>query len=121
MGFDLFIGLHLHMCDETGKPYYFGKNIEKKYDISEIMVPKQFHKYLQLRGHFLHAYTRHFNQENRFEVDVGEFLEGFPKWKEVKSDSSYDDYWTKEDHLAFKALLKWCEEQACYFNVSWSY
>ncbi len=121
MGFDLFIGIKFNMCPHTGKPYYYGKDVQKMYDISEIVVPTEFRDYLQLRGHFLHAYTRDFNQENRFEVEVGEFLDGFPKWTEVKSDPMYDDYWTKQNHLTFKSLLKWCQEQQCIFNVSWSY
>jgi hypothetical protein len=122
MGFDLSFDLLLHMCDETGKPFYYSrKKFEKLYDISGIIVPQHLRGSLQLRGHFLHIYTRAFNADERFSVEVDEFLDSFPSWEDVESDSCYDDYWTEKDHKNFKELLEWCVKQDMYFRVTWSY
>jgi len=122
MGFDLHIKLVLHMCPDTGKPFYYNKDdFRKMYDISEINVPEEYRKYLVIRGHFLHVYTRVFNEEDRFEVDTSEFLDEFPSWKITRADDKYDDYWTEQDHRSFKALLKWTVQQPAFFVVSWSY
>ena len=126
MGFDLFITLKLHMCDGTGKPYYYDKDFSKNYDISAIVVPEHLRKYLQQRGKYLHAYTDKFNREDRFDVDIDEFLEEFPLWQQVVADEAYDKYecyyyWDEEDHKKFKELLDWCSQQRCYFSLDWSY
>lgn len=122
MGFDLFIHLKLTMCENTGKPYYFDKSLVKKYDYPEINIPEELRKYLYGRGHFFHAYVDPIeDQDIGFEVDVCEFLDSFPDWKEVTEHDRYDDYWTEEDHNNFKALLECLESLPYPFSVSWSY
>jgi hypothetical protein len=123
MGFDLYVQLVLNMCPNEGKPYYYSRDDFKKlYDISPIVVPTHLRKYVELRGHFLHAYTRHFNEQDRFVVEVCEFLEDFPSWEDVVADDSYSIYdWEEKDHTLFKELLEWCQAQNVFFNVNWSY
>jgi hypothetical protein len=122
MGFDLCVDVTFHMCHVEGKPFYYSKgDMRKIYDISIMVVPEHLRKALQLRGHFLFAYTDHFNAMERFNVDANEFLEYFPSWENVLASDMYDDYWTEEDHNRFNELLKWCVNQDVYFQVSWSY
>lgn len=120
MGFYVTIELKLHICETTGKPFYYSKKENKRiYDIASILIPEEFRKSVQLRGSYLHAYTDVFEQDDNSEVEVSEFLEFFPKWKEVKAYSSYDDTWNFEDHKNFKEFLKWCKTQDVCFYVSW--
>ena len=122
MGFDLFIHHKLMMCDITGKPYYFGENLEKVYEFPEFKLPEKLVEYLQGRGRFFHAYTDRFEEAGvGFEVDVCEFLDQFPDWEEVQGHEQYDEFWTKEDHENFKELLECLESLPCPFSVSWSY
>lgn len=125
MGFDIYVYMTLKMCPKSGRPYYYGKNFEAVYDLPDIIVPEKMCEYLEGRGKIFHAYTEIFNNENRFDVDVEEFLESYPDWDDVKESSYYDKddtYWLREDHLGFKRLLEWCRDQhGVFFRVSWSY
>ena len=122
MGFDMNVMMELFMCPATGSPYYYTKNFEKVYDLSNlIVVPEDLRNYLNGRGHIFHAYTDYFDARDVSDVSVEEFLEQFPKWKEVKKSGYYEpDYdWSQEDHKTFKKLLKWCCKQDVNFKVSW--
>lgn len=124
MGFDINIYMSLNMCPKTGKPFIYGKNFERIYELPEIVVPEKMCEYLEGRGHLFHAYTETFNEENRYDVGVDEFLEEYPDWVSVQEHLSYEeakDYWSFEDHEGFKRLLEWCAEQKVGFRVSWSY
>jgi len=128
MGFDLFIHMTLHMCPETGKPYYYGYNYEKHsdkmYELPTVNIPEELRKYLYGRGHHFHVYTDKFNRKDIFEVSVETFLERFPSWKRFEDSDYFEDDpegWTREDHKNFKKLLKFLSEQSIGFTVSWSY
>lgn len=128
MGFDINVMMTMYTCPESGKPYYLkwskeAKNYEKRYDLPDIIVPEKMCKYLVGRGHHFHAYTSHFNELERYDVTVEEFLEQYPSWDELVDDPSYEDEcgWFEEDHEGFKRVLEWCTQQCVSFRVSWSY
>ena len=121
MGFDLNIEMCLHMCPDTGKPYYYGKNFEKVYEIPSLEIPNELKPYLEQRGHYLHAYTFGWNEEEIYSTDLESFLEEFPDWEDVVDHPSYDEYWTEEDHNKFKKLLIILSACRASFRVSWSY
>lgn len=121
MGFDINIEMVLFMCPETGKPYHYGKGLEHVYEIPTLNPPKELIRYFRERGHVFHAYTEFFNQEEKYNVYVEQFLEEYPCWDDVKEHSCYDDYWTEKDHNNFKKLLEWCLEQPVTFRITWSY
>ena len=124
MGFDLFIHMSLMMDEGTGKPYYFGKNLEKMYDLPTVDIPEELKKYLYGRGSHFHVYTDKFNRKNIYHVDLNTFLEKYPSWKRFTESDYYDpedNYWTREDHKNFKKLLEFLQSSECHFTVSWSY
>ncbi len=114
----------MHLCPVTGKAFvyhYENKKTVKKYDIQDIQIPEKYRRFVELRGHFLHAYTDEFNFSDIFETRVYNLLEEFPAWEEVTKYEFEDDYWSEEDHNTFKEALKWFSEQPYTFNASWSY
>ena len=124
MGFDLYIHMTLLMDETTGKPYYYGKNSEKIYELPTFEIPEELRKYLYGRGHYFHVHTDKFNRKDIFEVNVSTFLEKYPSWRRfVESDYYDEDYmdWTREDHKNFKKLLEFLADQPVGFTVSWSY
>lgn len=123
MGFDLFIYLKLMMCPETGKPFYFGPNLEKVYTLPECTIPEDLRPYLQGRGHFFFAYIENLDTYASSETDVETFLEYYPSWEEVKQHSSFEEdiSWGKKDHIKFKELLEFLAKQAGSYSVSWSW
>lgn len=122
MGFDLSIDMCLGMCTTTGKPYSYDKDFKKCYDIPSVEIPEELRKYLEQRGPYLHIYTSHFNEQDRYDVNVNEFLEEFPSWEDVLAHPNYDEeYWTEEEHTTFLKLLKLCAKSTVSFRVSWSY
>lgn len=125
MGFDITVSIMLHLCPETGKPYYYGSSGDghgtKIYGLPPIEVPKDLRMYLIGRGHHFHAYTEYFNEMEQYDVDVEEFLLHYPSWEEVVENVNYDEEWTKEDHEGFENLLAWCSGQSYMYRVSWSY
>ncbi len=124
MGFDLFIHMNLMMDDGTGKPFYYGKNAEKIYELPVVEIPEELRKYLYGRGHFFHVYTDKFNRKDIFQVSVSAFLERYPSWRKFQDSDYYDEEhpdWTHDDHKNFKKLLKLLEETTPGFSVSWSY
>lgn len=121
MGFDLYIHLNLLICPKTGKPYYFDHNLEKIYDLPDFIIPKHLRPYLQGRGPQFHVYLQNLNTEGQTEVDLEEFLENYPEWKEVFNDEAYDNTWTQEDHNTFADLLEYLHTLSYPFRISWSY
>lgn len=130
MGFDLCFQMCLHLCNETGKPFYYGRNpetnqIEKIYGVPEVEIPKKLRSSLVLRGHFLHVYTDYFNENDVFDVSVNVFQEHFPSWDEFLDSNYYSDddpdAWTEKDHRNLKKLVKFLCKQPFPFAVSWSY
>jgi hypothetical protein len=126
MGFDIQIMMMMYMCPATGKPYTLKRNketktIEKCYELPDLIVPETMQKYLEGRGHHFHVYTANFDEDQRCSVDVYEFLDDYPFWRDVKESPSYDSSWSKEDHRGFKRLLKWCCKQEVTFQITWSY
>jgi hypothetical protein len=124
MGFDLFIHMTLLMDHATGKPFYYGKGIEKIYELPTVNIPEELQKYLYGRGHHFHVYTEKFNRKDIFEVNVRTFLERFPSWRRFEESDYYEDDpngWTREDHKNFKKLLNLLADLPIGFTVSWSY
>lgn len=121
MGFDLYIQLKMMMCPETGKPFYYGKNFEKVYEVPEFTIPEPLRKYLVGRGRHFFPYIHPLNARDRMEADLEEFLENYPEWREVVEDEYYDESWTMEDHDTFADLLEYLHTLPCSFSVSWSY
>lgn len=129
MGFDINIEMVLHMCNKTGKPYYYNYSKEigltRMYEIPSIEVPEHLRKYLVGRGTFFHAYTESFNLQDIYQTSADQFLEDYPSWTEITTHDSFSehtlDYWKEDDHIKFKELLKWCVAQGISFQVSWSY
>jgi hypothetical protein len=123
MGFDLFIYLKCMMCPQKGKPYYYGPNLEKIYELPDFTIPEALRPYLQGRGHQFHAYLQGLNIDDQTEVDLDTFLECYPSWEDVEAHNSYEETmgWEKEDHEQFKALLESLHFLQCPFSVSWSY
>lgn len=121
MGFDLYIYLKLMMCPLKGKPFYYGKNLEKIYEIPEFTVPEHLRHYLVGRGSHFFAYLRFLDYSERTDVDLEEFLENYPEWREVQQDDSYDEDWTQENHNTFAELLEYLYELPCPFSICWSY
>ena len=129
MGFDLTVECALHVCEKTGKLFYYGNdstgNFVRVYDPINIEVPEEHRAEMVQRGRILHVYTDEFNDRDIFNVDIWDFLENFPSWKAVrdwmsKYEWSLDD-WNEEKHKKFKAALEWCSTTQFPFRVSWSY
>lgn len=124
MGFDINVMMTMYMCNQTGKPYYYGKGLEKIYELPSLTIPKDLVPYITERGSIFHAYTEYFNDQERYDVNVEEFLDHYPSWDDVQNHSSYEgceDWWTKDYHSKFEELLTWCTQQCVSFRVSWSY
>jgi hypothetical protein len=130
MGFDLCFLVNLHLCNETGKPFYYGTNpetnrMDKLYGIPEVEIPKELRKSLVLRGHFLHVYTDFFNENDLYDVSVSAFQEHFPTWDEFAESEYYTDddpdAWTEKDHKNLKKLVSFLCKQPIPYTVSWSY
>jgi hypothetical protein len=129
MGFDFAIQLSVSICDETGKPYYYGKDPEtnrfrKIYALPDVIVPEEHRRFLKQRGGIYHIYTQYFNEYDIYQVDIHTFLRQFPKWETVKEHdlySSHEDYWNEDEHAALLGALHWFAIQGESYSVSWSY
>ncbi len=116
--------MSLMMDEGTGKPFYFGKDLQKIYELPSIDIPQELKKYLYGRGSHFHVYTDKFNRKNIYHVSLETFLDKYPSWKRFKESDYYDEEhldWTRDDHKNFKKLLQFLEEQPVQFTVSWSY
>lgn len=126
MGFDFVIQLCFSLCSKTGKPFIYKLDtLEKDYKLPEIVIPEEYRRFLQMRGHFLHIYTDELNEDDMFSTDIQDLLEYFPSWKEITENPEYsedlDDYWTEKDHDEFRVALEWFADQPYHFRASWSY
>jgi hypothetical protein len=128
MGFDISISLDLQMCEKTGRPYAWGPNLERIYDIvlADFIIPAELRQYARGRGSIFYVYTNYFNERDMCTASTDMFQEEFPSWTDVEESKEYKDYspsdWSEEDHDNFKALLEWCSKHwGASFRVSWSY
>jgi hypothetical protein len=116
----------LMMCPITGRPYSFGHDGEKVYEVPSISIPEHLRSYLQGRGRCYQPYVEEFNAEDLFDVSVDTFLESYPEWdkvleyKELK-DLPYSSDWTQYDHKMFQELLEYLVKLPVSFRVCWSY
>lgn len=122
MGFDFFIEVRFGLCRETGKPYYYNENLTKNYDLSSMVVPEKYRRFLQMRGHLYYYYTQDVVNNETYHAYVGELLELFPSWEDITSKEDLEGYeWTETDHNDFKEALEWFTEQNQSYYASWSY
>jgi len=127
MGFDLTIHANLTICSDTGKPYFYIDNGHispsmRIYDLSKLAVPKEYRRFLNMRGGIFHAYTSCvFEDNNITNVSVYEFLEKYPSWTDVKAYDTDCMYWTEKDHDEFKAALEWFNNDCITYRIDWSY
>lgn len=130
MGFDINVSLDLQMCADTGRPYVWGPKFEKIYDINlaNYTIPEELRRYAVGRGSIFYVYTKHFNEQDTYNVTTDMFLDEYPSWNTVMESDVYKNYyyydndWTEENHNGFKALLEWCaRNNGASFRVSWSY
>ena len=124
MGFDLNIRADLGICSDTGKPYFFINDGSRMliYDLSKLVVPKEYRRFLNQRGGIFHAYTTNvFEDENITDVSVYEFLEKYPSWEAVKEYDEECTYWTEKDHNEFKKALEWFNKDCIQYRIYWSY
>jgi len=127
MGFDLTIHAVFLLCSDTGKPYCFNldnnKRLIKSYDLSVADVPAAHRRMMKLRGGILHAYTtKVFDDYATLDMSVSDFLDKFPTWDEVHNHDPDCDYWTEKDHNEFKTALEWLNENNfVQYRVHWSY
>lgn len=128
MGFDINISLEFQICNTTGRPFVWGPNCEKLYDIvlADYTIPPELSQYARGRGGIFYEYTAPFNARDVYSTDVDTFLEEYPSWEAVSSSDMYiENYdpsgWSEEDHNGFKALLEWCIKKGVSYRISWSY
>ena len=127
MGFDLNIHANLMICSDTGKPYYYAADVRSSfmriYDLSKLVVPKTYRRFLNQRGGIFHAYTTNvFEDYNTLDVSIAEFLEKYPSWTAVKAfDEECNIYWTEKDHNEFKEALEWFNKDCIQYRINWSY
>ena len=124
MGFDLNIRADIAICSDTGKPYFFINDGSRMliYDLSKLVVPKEYRRFLNQRGGIFHAYTTNvFEDENITNVSVYEFLEKYPSWEAVKEYDEECTYWTEKDHDEFKKALEWFNKDCVQYRINWSY
>ena len=120
MGFDMNITCALNMCLETGKPYILSKNMQRIYDLSQIVVvPQEHRKYMQLCGSVFYEYIQSFGNDETI-VDASAFFERFPSWDDVKLDET-NGTWTPSDHNKFYTAMQWFANAEVNYLVSWSY
>jgi hypothetical protein len=124
MGFDLNIHADLLICSDTGKPYFYIPDGSRMriYDLSKLVVPKEYRRFLNQRGSIFHAYTTCVFENNDItSVSVYEFLEKYPSWEDVKTYDEECNYWTEKDHNEFKAALEWFNHDYIHYRIDWSY
>jgi hypothetical protein len=128
MGFDMAITCGLNMCTQTGRPFFYGADMEKVFDLSQIReVPPEYRRFMVMKGDVFYEYTRSFGKSENI-VDAAAFLDGFPPWEEVELDLDLDrdstEQWTLLDHDKFHAAICWfanANSADANYLVSWSY
>jgi hypothetical protein len=124
MGFDLNISTDLMICSDTGKPYFYIPDGSRMriYDLSKLVVPNTYRRFLNQRGSIFHAYTTCvFENDDITNVSVYEFLEKYPSWTDVKTYDEECTYWTEKDHNEFKTALEWFNKDCIQYRINWSY
>jgi len=126
MGFDLNIHADLMICSDTGKPYYYSddnrSSFTRIYDLSKLIVPKDYRRFLNQRGLIFHAYTTNvFENYNIIDVSITDFLKKYPSWENVKKFDEECIYWTEKDHDEFKKALEWFSNDCIQYRICWSY
>ena len=115
------------ICSDTGKPYYYAADVRSSfmriYDLSKLVVPKTYRRFLNQRGGIFHAYTTNvFEDYNTLGVSIADFLEKYPSWTAVKAfDEECNLYWTEKDHNEFKEALEWFNKDCIQYRINWSY
>lgn len=120
MGFYVHISLSFPVCQETGKPYYYGKDFEKIYDLSIVPeVPEKYRRFLY-DGYTGIGIYQNYMRDYHYTDSAEAVLDDFPDWEDVEDCLSDEakNYWTKEDHDLFHAAMKWFASQG-YFTVTW--
>ena len=113
------------MCRHTGRPFYYGPDMTKQYELPSLVVPETFRPYLLQHGHIIRTYVS-LAAEDRFDAlstMAEEFLAAFPSWTELveAADGDMED-WTETDHDTFREFLVWCCASLNYkFMLTWSY
>ena len=124
MGFDLNIRADIAICSDTGKPYFFIPDGSRMliYDLSKLVVPKEYRRFLNQRGGIFHAYTTNvFNNYDTIDASIYDFLEKYPSWTAVKAYDEECNYWTEKDHDEFKKALEWFNQDCIQYRIYWSY
>lgn len=107
MGFYVSFSKSFPVCKETGKPFYYGKNFTKIYDLSTVEeVPIKFRRFLDEQG------NKHFPLYMRDDhyIDLAEHvLDSFPSWPNVEEclPEEAKPWWKEEDHNLFKEAMRW--------------
>lgn len=118
MGFYIHIYIMTQLCPETGKPFYYGPNFEKIYDIPEIVVPEQYRRFLSEKNSIYHAYM----SDNNYYDSVDMVHDTFPTWQQVKNlypDAEEEYEWTEQDHNLFNEAIKWFASQPIGYIIHW--
>lgn len=123
MGYDFYIKARFAVCEITGQLYYYSLNpLTRHYDLSKIVVPEQYRRFLYLRGRMYHLYTQDVSNDDWFQTEISELVETFPSWEDIEESGFAEDYdWKEEDHNQFREALEWFANQDGIFYASWSY
>lgn len=123
MGFDFSIQMCLHLCDKTGRPYFYNQNFVEEFDLSKVVIPQECRRFVNMRGHHLHVYIQNISKKiSTFPLDS--FLESLPSQDEVLNyieKNGVNTIWTKNDDTQFREALQTLVELGPSFIVSWSY
>lgn len=118
MGFYIHIYSMVNLCPETGKPFYYGPNFEKIYDIPNIIIPEQYRRFLYERNSIYHAYM----SGDSYYDSVDMVVDTFPTWEQVKNlypDAEEEYEWTEKDHTLFHNAIEWFASQPIGYIIHW--
>lgn len=120
MGFYITIKMALMLCENTGTPYYYGKNLEKIYGYPIVVIPEQYKQFISGKNAIYRAYMV---SEDRYDDSTDAILDNFPTWKKVKEtypDAEEKYEWTESDHNLLKEAMVWLSfGQPVQFMVKW--
>lgn len=123
MGFYITIRMTLSMCDITGNPYYYGKNLDKIYGYPIINIPAKYKRFLNEKNSIYRMYRMYMADADCYNESTDVVLDKFPTWKDVKKEypDAEDQYdWTENDHNLLKEALEWFSRSTnVSFIVSW--
>lgn len=118
MGFCVHIFRNLNLCPETGKPFYYGRKLEKIYDVKDVLIPVEYWRFLYEKNPIYQAYVR----DGHYYDTADRVYYEFPSWEDVKemfpdAEEEYD--WTQGDHELFGDALRWFSIQQEMYTISW--